>query len=172
MNIRHKSVRGKCLIGTAIMVALTMIVFVPTMARADILAMGQNPNPVVYGDNVAHALPINGGAPFLNFTTTVPNQKVVVLFNAECSVKSADIATYVDAVVLIDGVPALPSGTNNAFCTSTARNVLTRGVRASTNVIKIVPNPGVHNVRVMAILRGFAGGEQFRIDDISVIVLK
>ena len=102
----------------------------------------------------------------------MPNQKVVVLFNAECSVKSADIATYVDAVVLIDGIPALPSGSNNAFCTSTARNVMTRGVRASTNVIRIVPNPGVHNVRVMAILRNFTGGEQFRIDDISLIVMK
>lgn len=172
MNIRHKSVRGKCLIGTAIMVALTMIVFVPTMARADILAVGVNPNPVVYGDGAPHPLPINGGAPILNFTTTVPNQKVVVLFNAECYVKSADIGSYVDAYVLIDGTPAPPSGSNNAFCTSTGRNVLTRGARASTNVIRVVPNPGVHNVRVTAILRNFSGGEAFRIDDISVIVLK
>ena len=172
MNMRHKSVRGKCLIGTAIMVALTMIVFVPTMARADILAMGQNPNPIVYAGGALILLPINGGAPFLNFTTTVPNQKVVVLFNAECSVKSADVGSYVDAIVLIDNVPALPSGTNNAFCTSTGRNVLTRGVRASTNVIRIVPNPGVHKVEVRAVLRNFSGGEAFRIDDISVIVLK
>src|SRR5512137_895330 len=100
MNIRHKSVKGKCLIGTAIMVALTMIVFVPTMARADILAMGANPNPVVYVDGAPHPLPIN-----LNFTTTVPNQKVAVLFNAECTVKSADVNSYVDAFVLIDGTP-------------------------------------------------------------------
>ncbi|MCX5842413.1 MAG: hypothetical protein NT022_01455 [Deltaproteobacteria bacterium] len=172
MYTRHKNARGKGIVGTAIMVALTMIVFVPTMARADILAMGANPNPVVYGDGAAHPLPINGGAPFLNFTTTVPNQKVAVLFNAECAVKSADVVSYVDAVVLIDGAPALPSGSNNAFCTSTGRNVLTRGVRASTNVIRIVPNPGVHNVRVIAILKNFSGGEAFRIDDISVIVLK
>lgn len=172
MNIRHTNVRGKGLVGIAIMVALTMIVFVPTMARADILAMGANPNPVVYGDGASHPLPINGGAPILNFTTTVPNQKVVVLFNAECTVKSADTGSYVDAAVLIDGTPALPAGSNNAFCTSTGRNVLTRGVRASTNVMRIVPAPGVHNVRVMAILRNFSVGEAFRIDDISVIVLK
>jgi len=167
MNIRHNKARGKSFVGTAIMVAMVMTLFVPTMARADILAMGANPNPVVYVDGAPHPLPIN-----LNFTTTVPNQKVAVLFNAECTVKSVDVNSYVDAFVLIDGTPALPSGSNNAFCTSTGRNVMTRGVRASTNVIRIVPNPGVHNVRVIAILRNFSGGEQFRIDDISLIVMK
>ena len=108
----------------------------------------------------------------MNFVTTVANQRVAILFNAECAVQGIDRITYVDIDVAVDGVVSPPSNSDNALCTSDGSNTLSRWVSASTNVYRIVPVPGVHQLTVRATMRNFNAGDHFRLDDISVIVLK
>ena len=160
------------LAGAALVAAVAFsIAMAPLRAQAGILATASNVNPVTFSDAVAHYLPINGAAAIVTFTTTVPNQRVVVLFNGECAAKGADDVSAVDIDILIDGVVATPSSSDNAFCTTQGNKVLANWVSASTNAWQYVPTPGVHQLRVRALLRNFTAGEQYRIDDTSVIVM-
>lgn len=122
-----------------------------------------------FADNLSHPLNLGGGNTSLAFS--VPQQRrVVILFNAECSVKADDDTTWVDIDVLVDGVAAPPSNDDNAFCTSTGNGQLNRLVSASTYVARTVA-AGAHTVQVRGTLRGFSPGEQWRIDDLSLVVL-
>ncbi|SEM05687.1 hypothetical protein SAMN04489760_103105 [Syntrophus gentianae] len=172
MTSKKKNSGGRIFVGLALVVTLAMIIFVPTQSKADVLAASTNVNQKVFTDSAKHYLPINGSKTTLTFTTTTANQRVVVLFNAECSVKSSDHYTYVDTDIMIDGVIAPPSTSDNALCTSDGSNLPANWVSASTNVVRVVPAAGVHTLKVRVSLKNFTSGEQYWIDDISVIVMK
>lgn len=172
MNTRYGNSGWRAFAGLALMAALTMVVFIPAQARAQVLAASTNTDAVIYSDNHYHYLPINGASTTLNFTTTQNYQKVVVLFNAECSVQASDRSSFVDTDVMIDGIIAPPSDSDNAFCTSDGHNVLSNRVSASTNVVRVVYSAGAHEVRVRVSLKNFTEGERYRIDDSSTIVMK
>jgi hypothetical protein len=129
----------------------------------------QYPEPQPFADGLPHFLKLGGGNTSLTFA--VPQtRKVVLLFNAECSVDAFDDTTWVDIDVLVDGVVVPPSNGDNAFCTSTGDGQLQHWVNASTYVARTVA-AGSHTVQVRGTLRGFAPGDRWQIDDLSLIVL-
>ena len=161
-------------LGICIIVALFAMALAPAQGQAQVLAVGTNINPTLVVNAVPVFLPINGAAQFLNFVTTVANQRVVVLFNAECAVKGTDRNTQVNVDVLVDNVPVPlpPSNGDDVFCADLGDNILHNWARPSINVWRIIPNVGVHQVRVRAQMFNFQAGDQFRIDDSSTIVMR
>jgi hypothetical protein len=129
----------------------------------------QYTGPQSFADSLPHVLKLGDGNTSLMFNV-FQTKKVVILFNAECSVDAFDDTTWVDIDVLVDGVAVPPSNGDNAFCTSTGDEQLQHWVRASTYVAKAVA-AGSHTVQVRGTLRGFAPGDQWQIDDLSLIVL-
>ena len=131
----------------------------------------------VYSDGVARFLPLNNaGSTTLTFfvNSTVPR---AVLFNAECSVASADSITWYDIDIQIiapgGAVTTLaPSNDDNAFCTSSGLNALQRWSSNATNGTFTPAQVGNYQVRVRGTLQGFAAGESVRIDDTSLIILE
>ena len=93
---------------------------------------------------------------------------LVTLFNAECTVKARNDYRWLNVNVYIDGLLVPPSNSDNAFCTSTGDNALQHWVSASTNGYRYV-SAGWHRVRVTAGIAGCAAGDQFRLDDTSLI---
>jgi hypothetical protein len=172
--MKTRTVEGKSIVRLAIMVVLAALVLLPTGAQAVILNFGYNLTPVAVGDGASHYLPITrGGSTTMSFTTTAPNQRVAVLFNTQCSVQAADHISYVDPDILIDGVAAPPSNVNTALCTSNGHNIGNSGwVSTSTNAIKTVAKAGSHTIMVRVTLRNYNSGENFRIDDTSIIVMR
>jgi hypothetical protein len=172
----HKLV-GLAALGCAL--ALT-----PLPASADILGGAVNVNPQVSGCGV-FVLDLNGAAAGTDLVFTLPASAAVrplsVLFNAECSVASADSATWLDLnIQLLNAAGALiavlqPSNSDNALCTSSGSNVLDNWVSASTNTYSLfgagAAVPGLR-IRATASLANCAAGEQFRIDDTSTIVMR
>jgi hypothetical protein len=159
-------------LGICMIVALFAMTLAPAQGEAQVLAVGSMGAPVLFADPVPHFLPINGGATFLNFATTVANQRVVVFFNAECAVKGTDRNTQVNVDVLIDGVVAPPSNGDDVFCADLGDNLLHHWARPSINVWRIIPQPGVHQVRVVSRMFNFNAGDQYRLDDSSTIVMR
>ena len=98
------------------------------------------------------------------------NQKVIISYSAECAVKGGDNATYLDIDILVDGVAAPPSNSDNAFCTDHKNNILGNWVSAVKLVVARVRTPGAHSVQVQGTLRTFDAGDQWAVDDSATIV--
>lgn len=142
-------------------------------AHAQVIAADTNINANVFADGAFHLIPITaGGGTSLGFFTSVANQRVVISFNAECSVKGTDNVSWLNIDVLVDGVPARPSNDDNAFCTDSGNNLLSNWVSAVTTVVHVVPNAGFHTVQVRGQLVVFNAGDQWRVDDKSVVVMR
>ena len=113
----------------------------------------------------------NTGGTSLTVTTTRTTQ-LMILFNAVCSVDALDDTTYVDIDILVDGVTVPPShATDNALCTSAGDGELQHWVSTGLNVVKTV-GAGTHMVQIRGMLQGFTAGDCWRIDDLSLIVLR
>lgn len=164
-------------VGIAALVVLTLMA---GQAWADVIATRTNTVPTVVGDNEACAtatfLPLNNaGSTVMPFVTTRDNQRVVATYSAECSVKAPNTSTWVSITILVDGVEIAPTQTtDNAFCTAHANNVLDGWVSASTTGVYVVPEPGIHSVRIRVNLVGCSDtaprDDQLRIDDSSTII--
>jgi hypothetical protein len=161
-------------------VALVIVTLVVGQAWADVIATRTNSLPTVVGDNEACATPTflplnNAGSTIMNFVTTRDNQRVVATFSAECSVRAPNTTTWLSITILVDGVEIAPTQTtDNAFCTAHGNNGLDGWVSASTTGVFVVPEPGIHNVRVRGNLVGCSDtaprDDQWRIDDSSTIL--
>jgi hypothetical protein len=135
----------------------------PIPASATLLLVASNVNPIV--DNAA---------PFPRtvviaraFTTTVPNQLIRVVYNAECSIGGAT-TNWLDDNIAIDGVIATPSNSDNALCSGNGTASQNDGwVSAVTQVYARVPNAGAHTIRVSVL--PFPGAV-WRIDDQSLVI--
>jgi hypothetical protein len=115
---------------------------------------------------------LNGAAAGTDLTIFYPAAgPLFALYNAECSVDGLTDAKWLDVNVLVDGVAAAPSNDDNAFCTSTGDGALEHWVSASTNVVRQVA-AGNHTIRVQANLVGCVAGDQFRIDDTSLLAFR
>ena len=102
--------------------------------------------------------------------TTVDNQRLVITYNAECTVTANGTATWVALSIFVDGVLAAPSSTDKAHCTS--NNNGANWVSAVATGVLVAPEPGFHSVQVQArILNGVAGNTA-RIDDTTLIIEK
>jgi len=161
--------------------ALLVLALTTSQVWAQVIATRTNTNAFVVGDNEACATPTfiplnNAGSTFLNFLTTQDNQRVVVSFNAECSVKAPNDFVWLDIAIQVDGVVASPSNGDDAYCTSDDDNALASWVSALRSVVFVVEDPGFHSVRVQGTLIGCSDtaprDDQWRIDDSITIVQK
>jgi hypothetical protein len=150
-----------------------MVVLIAAQSQAKIFATATNGNPFSIQDGAAHLIPLqSNGNTTLTFKTTTANQKVIIQFNAECSVSGVDDDTWLDIDILVDGVAAPPSDGDNAFCTSLAGHAGSRWVSAVTNGVAVVRSPGTHTLQVRGAF-GFghwSSGDFWWVDDYSIIV--
>ena len=163
-----------------LLVIVGLVALTAGQGAAEVLASTSRTSPYVRTAPNATAninLPLNNaGTTSLVFYTNLPNQKVIVSFNAECSVRSInnDYNDYLDADILIDGVVASPSNDGgNALCTGHGNNTLANWTSVVTVVERVVPSPGLH--RVVVRLNGIgmtSANEGYRIDDTSTVVWK
>jgi hypothetical protein len=171
---RLKSAVGLAVLGGALGLA---------PAEAGILAGATNVNPQVSGCGSV-VLDLNGAAAGTDLVFNLPgsatNRPLSVLFAAECSVDAADRVTWLDLnIQLLNAAGAViatlaPTNSDNALCTSTASGSLDSWVSAETNTYSVFgPGAAVAGLRVRATvaLQNCAAGEQFRVDDTSVIVI-
>ena len=155
-------------------IAVITLLFVSLTAipsPAVIKAATNRSNFVIFSDALAHLIPLdNAGATSINFTTSAPNQGVVITYNAECSVAGTDNQTWLDIDIILDGVIVPPSDDDNAFCTDNATGGLTNWVSAVIVVATKAPLAGPHTVEVRGALHLFDAGDEFRLDDSTVVV--
>jgi hypothetical protein len=71
----------------------------------------------------------------------------------------------------VDGVEAVPSGTDKAHCTSNDGG--SNWVSAVATAVVVVPDAGVHTVRIQAQINNApAAGASARLDDSTIVVMK
>ena len=129
-----------------------------------------NGTPQTFADNAPHLLKLDGTNTSLKIAVA-STRTLAILFEAKCSVTARDDTTYVDIDILVDGVVVPPShATDNALCTSTGNGALHHWVRAGANVARSV-GAGTHTIEIRGTLHGFAAGEQWQVDDTSVVVV-
>ncbi|MFO1419034.1 MAG: hypothetical protein U1E83_10235 [Methylotetracoccus sp.] len=147
---------------------------------AEILLAQTRTTASVYG-GASYNVDFNGaavGGQTFTFTTTAPNTRVVIAFNAECAV-DGDGTKWVDIDLLVDPAgpatesAASPSNGDNAFCSGNETPsdfVFGNGdgwVSAITQATVVLPAAGDHTVRVL--VKGANSGIA-RLDDMSLIV--
>lgn len=103
----------------------------------------------------------------MSFNTTIANQKVVITFNALCSVASTQLR-LLDIAILVDSVPAKPTNVISGFCSSSDL------VSVSKTAVIRVPNSGAHTVQVAGFLLNGSDDidDQWLIGPSSTIIMK
>lgn len=149
-------------------------------ASAEILVAETRTSAAIYG-GATYSVDFNGaaaGGTTFSFTTTEPNTRVALAFNAECAVDGSSF-NWVDIDIMVDPAgpagesAASPSNSDNAFCSgnATPSDFLYAGgdgwVSATSQATVVLPTPGVHTVRVR--VNGANSGIA-RLDDMSLVV--
>jgi hypothetical protein len=156
---------------TKLLASILSLMLITVQSQATIKANATRTNADVFSDGSPHFVPLNNfGATAITFTTSLPNQKVIISYSAECSVKGTDNITWLDIDILVDGVAITPSNSDNAFCTDHGNNFLGNWVSAVTTVVAVVRGTGTHIVQVQGTLRVFNSGDQWRLDDSTTLV--
>jgi hypothetical protein len=111
------------------------------------------------------------GSNTLPFVTTHDNQRVVITYIAECSVQDDALSAQVwlDLDIQVDNVVTVPTSDDQAYCTSDDQNGGNWTSVVAAGVV-VVPDPGLHTVSIKAGLAGGTSGDNFRIDDATLIV--
>ena len=114
----------------------------------------------------------NAGSTSMTIVTTRDNQRVVITYNAECSVTDDALSpsVYLDLDILVDGAGTNPTADDQAYCTSDDQ-AGGNWVSAIASAVFVIPEPGLHTVQVRAGL-AFPGGvgDSFSLDDTTVVV--
>jgi len=163
--------------------ALCALVIPTHDAWAEILVAQTRTTPAIYGGS-SYIVDFNGaaaGGEVFNFSTSEPNTRVVITFNAECAV-ATDAFHWLDIDIIVDPagptgeIAAPPSGSDNAFCSGneTPSDFLSGSggdgwVSAVTQTTIVLATPGVHTVKVR--VNGAHSGVA-RLDDMSLIVMR
>jgi hypothetical protein len=160
---------------------VALILWVVTLtagaAGAEVIATRVRTNDLIVPVDVCPGagcplVPLNNSATgtSMNFVTTVDNERIVIIYNAECTVTANSTTTWLALTILVDGNAVTPSGTDKAHCTS--NNNGSNWVSAVATAVVVVAEPGIHNVRIQAqILNGVAGNTA-RLDDSTIVVMK
>jgi hypothetical protein len=155
------------------MISTLLLSIIPVgVASAEVISTRARTLPNIFNDSAVHLLPLNNaGSTFLPFVTTTDNQRIVISFNAECSVVANNFSSFVNLDILVDGVAASPSSDDNAFCSG--HGVAGGGwVSAVSTSVFLVPDPGLHTVQVRGFLASFVAGSGWTIDDSSTVIMK
>jgi hypothetical protein len=171
VRVRHKSANAYA---TATNTTLTIggvtdTFTATTLSQPPVVSMFNNTSQP-FADGTPHLLNLDGKGTSLK--VSVPTARgLAILFEAKCSVAARDDTTFIDIEVLVDGIAVPPSNVpDNALCTSTGDGALHHWVRAGVNVARNV-GAGTHTIQVRGTLRGFVAGEQWQVDDTSVVVI-
>lgn len=139
-------------------------------ASADVLGVTTVPNLQV--DGVPPFPPTTVATVF--FTTTVPNQRVVITFNAECSVAGGPTSRLLNDILVN---PAGPQGdiidTNSDKALCTGNHTSTQGdgkVSAVSTRTLVVPTAGVHFASVRVLFNPNFPSFAWEVDNITVVV--
>jgi hypothetical protein len=105
------------------MISTLLLAVIPIgVASAEVISTRTRILPNFFSDSSPHLIPLNNaGSTVLPFVTTTDNQRIVISFNAECSVgvtNANNFSTFVNLDILVDGVAASPSSDDNAFCSA------------------------------------------------------
>jgi hypothetical protein len=139
------------------------------VAAAEVLATRTRTNDFVVNVGAAVLVPLNNaGSTTTPFVTTVENQRVVIEYTAECTVTAAGTATWVSLTIQVDGVTALPTSTDQAFCTS--NNNGSNWASVVSRAIFVVPDAGIHTARILVQLNNAVAGNTARLDDSTTTV--
>jgi len=154
-----------------LLAGLLPMMLITINSQATIKATATRGNPDFFSDGAPHFIPLtDSGATAISFTTTKPNQKVVISYSAECSVRTTSTLSYLDLDILVDGVAAPPSDSDNAFCSYHGSSDPGGWLSAVTIVVARVPSAGTHTLQVVGTLRNPGVGEQWSLDDSATIV--
>jgi hypothetical protein len=148
-------------------------------AWCEILVAKTRTSPWIFGGASYHVGFANSADETFSFSTSEPNTRVVIFFNAECAVQGnaynyIDIDLLVDPAGATDEVAASPSNGDNAFCSGNSEGtdfISTAGdgwISATTQATIVLPVAGVHTVKV----RVNGNGTVSRLDDLSLIVMR
>lgn len=151
------------LVGAGLLVAYS--------AQAALLATHTRNANYTYAEGTTPFVPLNdAGATTITFNTGVRNQKVIVSYTAECGIIDNKNDTWVNIDIQVDGVAIRPTNnTSDAFCSST-NNAGYNWNMSAVNAVYIVPNPGVHTVRIRAAVQSGNGGATGWLGDTSLVV--
>ena len=167
---------------TSICLSLLVIVCLVTLtagqATAEVLASAWRTNSFTrtFPNATANVnIPLTqSGSTTLVFYTNFPNQKVIISYSAECSVRSTtnDFNDYLDLDFLVDGVLATPTNDGgNAFCTGHGNNTRANWMSVVTIAERIVPAPGLHRLVIRANGLGMtSANEGYRLDDSETVI--
>ena len=166
-----------------VLCGLCSIVMLSNIASAEILVAQTRTSAAIYGGS-SYTVDFNGaaaGGTVFSFSTTEPDTRVVITFNAECAVAN-DAFHWVDIDIVVDpagptgATTAPPSNGNNAFCSgnTTDSDFLSGSggdgwVSASTQATLVLATPGEHTVKVR--VNGANSGIA-RLDDMSLVVMR
>jgi hypothetical protein len=150
---------------------LMALMVVAVQSEAAILSSATRDQPTFVTDGLTHVVPLNdAGDTSITFKTSAPNKRVVISYSAECAVGGNDQLTFLDLDILVDGVAAPPSDSDNAFCSGEGTVPRAHWASVVTVVVAQVPNAGTHTVQVRATLQKFNTGDSWSLDDSTIVV--
>jgi hypothetical protein len=159
--------------------ALCAFTLVTGKARSEVLLGVTYTEPIIFG-GASYLVDFNGkgtpGGETFTFSTTQPNTRVVITFNAECAVEG-EAWKWVDLDIIVDPAGSTgetvvpPSNSDNAFCsgngTTSSNFGLDGWVSATTQATMVLPEAGTHTVKVR--VNGGSAGVT-RLDDLSLVI--
>ena len=153
----------------ALLCTLTLMV---SQVGADVIATRVRTAAFTVPANVLINVPLNNAnSVTMPFVTTRDNQRVVINYVVECSVKSLSQAAYMDITIFVDGVATQPTAGPNAVCTSDGNvGAVGEWVSAVVPGVYVVPEPGIHAVVLQVQLVGEVAGNFGTIGPSSMVV--
>jgi hypothetical protein len=157
------------LLGLGLMASDASATILLTRANTNTQSDAVAPFPATFLDLDSAA----GAQTSLTFSTTVANQLVRVILNAECSIGGA-ATNWLDTTILVNPAGPLaefalpPSAGDNAFCSGNGTATHLDGfVSAVTQAFAQIPTAGVHTIRVLVTP---VPGVPWRIDSLSIVI--
>ncbi|HEX9782275.1 MAG TPA: hypothetical protein VGA56_06020 [Opitutaceae bacterium] len=162
--------------------AISSLTLATSTGWSEILVAQTRTSAVIYG-GATYLVDFNGaaaGGTTFNFTTTEPNTRIVIMFNAEAACANTSFH-WVDVDIIVNPAGAAgdvvvpPTNGDNAFVSGNETDsdfLYASGdgwVSAAAIATMVVPTTGVHTVRVR--VNGAHSGIA-RFDDMSLIVMK
>ncbi|MFQ5587321.1 MAG: hypothetical protein ACE5F7_00650 [Nitrospiria bacterium] len=156
----NQIVNHKTILPLGVILAL---VFFSSMAKAETIRMTRTNSTPVISDTPRV---LQSGW----FFTSKPNSRVVVTYNAECTVSgpNGNHFNWLNIDIRIDGQLVRPTESDNALCTSNGTPGLDGWVSAVSMGVVRVPKAGFHFLQVRA--NDQQAGRSFRIDDQVLLV--
>jgi hypothetical protein len=156
---------------TTAIAALLGLTLMADVAEANILLARQN--GALLTGTVAANLDLSGSQAGVqttqSFNTTVPNQLVRVIFNAEGAITGGP-GVFLDDTIFIDNIACAPSGNTslNAFVSGNETAGIDGWVSPATQCFYVVPTVGVHSIRVL--VSPIPSGNTWNIRAMSLVI--